>query len=515
MQKIQSWLKNKKIIGGVVAVVIVVGLLSSSGKDADLETVPVVLGTISQGISVTGKVVASDEVKLGFEVTGRVASVFAETGESVYQGQALVRLDSGDVYAKLLQAQAQLETERANLVALKKGSRPEELAVSEIKVVNARIALEDAKQSVVNAVTDGYTKSDDAIRNKVDQFMNNPRGQNPRLTISADPQLAIDIESARRNMEGSLVEWQKQVSSLLVMGDLLDPIGNAEKKLLAVLAFLDQVSLAVNALSPSSTLSQTTISGYKTDILTARTNINTSISTLATAKEKFRGAESTLSLAEKNLVLDKAGATEEDLLAYEAMVKSAEANVANYESQFAKTTLFAPFSGVITAQNGKVGQIVTSGTIVVALSGTELIIEAFVPEVDIAQVSVGNTASVTLDAYGSDTAFLAKVYAIDPAETITDGVSTYKIKLQFDMPDARIKSGMTANIDATTINKEQVISVPVRAVITKSGKKFVRVLADDEVSDREVSVGIRGTNGMIEITKGLAVDEVVVLPPKK
>jgi HlyD family secretion protein len=302
------------------------------------------------------------------------------------------------------------------------------------------------------------------------------------------------------------------VSSGSVLADVTD---SSQKNLSVVLTFLDAISLAVNGLTPSSNLSQTTISGYKTDILTARSNINGAISNVASAKEKLRSAESTLSLFEKNLALDKAGATDEDLMAEEARVKSAEANVANYENQLAKTVIRAPFSGVVTLQDGKVGQIVTPGTIVTAISGTELIIEAFVPEIDIAQVAVGNKADVSLDTYGSGVLFPAEVFSVDPAETMTEGVSTYKIKLRFQKPDARIKSGMTANIDATTVHKDKVLTVPARALISSSGKKMLQVLSGKKVIDTEVQIGARGLNGTVEIVSGVSVGDLVVLPAKK
>ena len=216
MQKIQVWLKDRRILTGVVVVVfIIVGaLIRDSNGTADIETAQVVLGTVTQGISVTGKVIPTDEARLGFEGTGRVSQVPVDTGDQVFLGQTLVALDAGDAYAKLLQAEAELETEQAELAALKKGARPEELAVSEVKVANATVSLDDAKQTLINAVTDGYTKSDDAVRNKVDQFMLNPRSQNPRLNVNADPQLAIDIEANRKNLEGILVEWQVSVAGL-------------------------------------------------------------------------------------------------------------------------------------------------------------------------------------------------------------------------------------------------------------------------------------------------------------
>jgi multidrug efflux pump subunit AcrA (membrane-fusion protein) len=131
-------------------------------------------------------------------------------------------------------------------------------------------------------------------------------------------------------------------------------------------------------------------------------------------------------------------------------------------------------------------------------------VEVNVPEVDIAKIAVGNSAKITLDAYGDEVEFTAHVSKYDPAEKIVDGVPTYKTTLLFDKEDARIRSGMTANITIETSKKENVIAIPGRAIITKEGKKYVRVLQDDG-TQKEVLVvtGLRGSAGLVEIVSGL------------
>src|SRR5581483_10901237 len=98
-------------------------------------------------------------------------------------------------------------------------------------------------------------------------------------------------------------------------------------------------------------------------------------------------------------------------------------------------------------------------------SDTKFQIDANIAEADIAKVALGQKATVTLDAYGPDVVFNATVIKIDPAETIVDGVPTYKTTFQFDTPDDRIKSGMTANIDIQGDSHTDVLAVPERAVI--------------------------------------------------
>jgi multidrug efflux pump subunit AcrA (membrane-fusion protein) len=156
-------------------------------------------------------------------------------------------------------------------------------------------------------------------------------------------------------------------------------------------------------------------------------------------------------------------------------------------------------------------------TFVSIISDKNYEIEVNVSEVDIAKIKSGDTAIITLDAYGDETEFYATVTSIEPAETIIEGISTYKVKLQFNEQDEQIKSGMTANIDILTAKKENVITIPQRAIITKAGQKIVRVIEDVpeknliNINEVIVKTGLRGSDGRIEILEGINEgDEVVI-----
>ncbi|HJN62222.1 MAG TPA: hypothetical protein QGH92_01300, partial [Candidatus Parcubacteria bacterium] len=86
---------------------------------------------------------------------------------------------------------------------------------------------------------------------------------------------------------------------------------------------------------------------------------------------------------------------------------------------------------------------------------------------------------------------------------IVDGVATYKVTFQFIEDDERIKSGMTANIDITSDNRENVIAVPQRSIIRKNGDKFVRILDGNNVKEIKVETGLYGSDGNIEIIRGI------------
>jgi len=517
--QILNIISMKKIILIILIIVIAGGAITGyvyfkRAKKPVNEFVIVKKGAIVQEVSVTGRVKAAQSVDLAFEKSGRVTEVNVAVGDRIGTGQILVRLENEDLAAQLAEARASVKSQQAKLEEFKKGSRPEEIKIQEVKVENAKISLEDARNNLVDKLKDAYFKSDDAIRSKADVFFDNPRSSNPKFTFTVfDNQLKIDAEWERFLLEGVLNSWKASVDKLEVSSDLALYLVEAKKNLNQVVSFLDKTAFAVNSLLPATNLSQTTIDTYKSNVSTARTNINIAINALSVAEEKFRSAESALKLAENELVLKRAGTLAEQIKAQEAQVEQAEANAKNIEAQMSKTFLRAPIHGVITKNEAKVGEIVSANLIVVSLiSEAKFEIEANVPEADIAKIKIGNSAKVTLDAYGSDVIFEAKVVKIDPAETIIEGVPTYKTTLQFIKNDERIKSGMTANTDILTAIRENVLIIPQRAVISKDNDKIVRVLGgDNAIKEVKVSTGLRGSDGNIEITAGLNENDKVVI----
>ena len=69
--------------------------------------------------------------------------------------------------------------------------------------------------------------------------------------------------------------------------------------------------------------------------------------------------------------------------------------------------------------------------------------------------------------------------------------------------DERIKSGMTANIGILADERHNVIAIPGRAVVVKNGDQIVRVVIDGEIEERKVITGLRGSDGTVEVVKGL------------
>ena len=94
---------------------------------------------------------------------------------------------------------------------------------------------------------------------------------------------------------------------------------------------------------------------------------------------------------------------------------------------------------------------------------------------------------------------------------MVEGVATYKTTLLFAVRDERIKSGLTANVDIFGERRGGVMVVPQRAVISKDGGKFVKVLRGGKIEEMKVVAGLRGSDGNIEIISGVSEgDEILI-----
>ncbi|MDO8520552.1 MAG: efflux RND transporter periplasmic adaptor subunit [bacterium] len=516
MKSTFHFLKTHKTLW-LIAILLVAGgvYFSQKEKVSPYETASVKRVDVVQEVSVTGRVESQAQVDLAFETGGRVSATPLLVGAHVRAGDILVRLDASELLSLRLQAEANLDYEMANLAQLKAGSRVEDIAVSQSRVTSAKVTANNAVLGVIDKIRGAYSSADDAVRSDTDILWRNPRTQNPELNIPVtDSALGISLPPLRVAIEGKLGDLAKIAQTVGAIADetlLATQLADTESALSVVKKYLNDLALAVSGLTSSSALSQTTIDTYKANVAGARTGVEATLTLLLSADKEMRSAASALSVAQNELALKESGPTAEAVTAQEARISGVRATLANYDARIAKTVLIAPFSGIITKNDAKLGQTIAPNAVLVSLiSDGKWKIEANVPEADVAKIVVGNGATVTLDAYGSDVAFDASIVQINPAETILEGVSTYKITLHFTKNDERIRSGMTANIAITTNKREDVLVVPSRSVTTRDGKKYVRVLLNGVSVEKEVTLGLRGSDGMVEALSGLSEREQVI-----
>lgn len=535
-------------------------------------------------VHVTGKIESAQGVSLAFEVSGKAQKVMAKSGDTVKAGQTLISLNNADVAAQVDQAQSNVESARGQLANLQAalaiqqakldelliGARSEDVALSEQKLTNAQKSYTDAKNNLdstkqkaetdlqnlydgsQDVIQDAAAKATDALIKQTDDFFFNDSTENPQLTfLVVDTQAKYTAETGRVVAGKALTRLQAAAGSTAKnTGTIEANLQAARTEIIAIRDYLNQLQIAVNL---AVGLGQSTTTAYQTAINAARTNTNSAVSSIeqriqalaaqkaantsliAQAQSQLTQAESASAIAQGELTLKKAGATQEQIRAQQGYVDQAKAAVRSQEAQIRyaqsnlrgasasldKTVLKSPVDGVVGKVDVKAGEIVTAlKDIVTIVSSSKYEIKANIAEVDIAQVKIGDHATVTLDAYGSEQKFDAIVVSVDLAETVVSNVTTYVATLHFAQSDDRIKAGMTAGVDIVSDKKDGALVVPQRAIsLNKAGQKVVKVLKSQGkkqvTEERLVITGLSGSDGMIEIVEGVSEGDVVILGEKK
>ena len=116
---------------------------------------------------------------------------------------------------------------------------------------------------------------------------------------------------------------------------------------------------------------------------------------------------------------------------------------------------------------------------------------------------------MTLDAFPNET-FSGKVFYIAPAQTNTQGVISYQIKISFSKVDPRLKSGLTANVIIQTKQHNDVLILPQYAILQNDNGTFVETLVGKMVTTTPVTLGIQDQKGNVEILSGVSFGEQVI-----
>ncbi len=254
---------------------------------------------------------------------------------------------------------------------------------------------------------------------------------------------------------------------------------------------------------------------YNTNVLSAQQNLNAAKAALDSATLTARNAAVTTrlsrdqQLASAQTRVDNARAA---TIVSQAQLAQAQANLSFASNQLSDNVLRSPIKGIITKVNYEVGEQVTQAKPLLSLlTENNFQLEVDISETDIAKIKLNNPAMITLDSVSADTSVEGKVYFIEPAATVIQGVTYYKVKISFDPKDiADVKSGMTADAVITTDTKENVLMMPARAIVERDNAKYARVLEGEAVRESRVVIGQSGDNGMVEVIEGVNEGEKVV-----
>jgi len=242
------------------------------------------------------------------------------------------------------------------------------------------------------------------------------------------------------------------------------------------------------------------------------------------AKASARDARRARDLRARNFVSQEAvERADADAAAKQASCDSADAQVAEAQARIQasradtdRTVLRAPFAGIVAEVNGEVGEYLTpSPPGIPTLPAVDLIddsciyVSAPIDEVDAAQLKVGMTGRVTLDAYRGQN-FPVRIRRLAPyVLAVEKQARTVEVEVEFDRPgDAKhLLIGYSADIEIVVSGHDNVVRVPTPALMP--GNRVLVLGAGGVLEVRKLESGLANWE-FTEVKAGLASGDRVV-----
>ncbi len=470
--------------GIVLLIVIAVVAFDRSGSKAvsaeDMPTFVVKRGPLRISVTESGTIQAREQIILKNEVEGRTTILsLVEEGTRVKKGDLLVELDA-----------SALLDERVD---------------HEIKVQNNEAAFVGARENL--AVVENQAKSD------VDKA-----------------ELALDFagQDLKKYVEGEYLNQRKEMESQITLAN--EELQTAEEKLkwskkLFEKEYISQTELQIDELASHK---------KKLDLELAENNLRlfedfTHPRKLAELESDVSQSEMALERTNRKAKADVVQA-EAELKAKESEFERQKDKLKKNEEQIAKTKIYAPADGlVIYATSAKSrgwrgndeplveGREVREQEELIYLPTASAVkAEVKVHETSLQKVKRGLPVIVTVDALPGKTftGYVEKIAPLPDAQMVwmNPDLKVYNTEVYLEGEGDYLRTGMSCKAEIIIEKYDDVIYIPVQAVLRIGAEPTVYVQSSREFEPRKVKIGL-DNNRMIRIVEGLQAGEVVLLTP--
>ncbi len=485
--------RKKKIIiaatAGVLLLIIVVASILATRKDTPevtvvkLETRPELRSTVTS----SGEIRPIQFMNLTSEVQGRIEEIYVKEGQKVNKGDILVRLDPNQFESSTDASLAAFQTaqDEVRVSQTQVSAAQNQLAQAEQSLNVAQVAIDNARQGVVTAQTE------------VDRAQ-------------------VEVNAANREMKRNEELLESGVISRQDYDSAKDRVENARVSLNTAKARLESQRIAIKDATARLNQQSVSVKDAKRAVQTANLGVSSSQSRANQQSAVLRGQR----------------------------------------NQRDKTVQVAPINGVIAEIPSKVGTFAVAGLSTTALltiaDMSTINVEVKVDETEIDKVAVGQKAKIKVDAFG-DKEIEGEVtqktpLAVGKSQT-SGGLSTninvqeakeFRVVIQLvNLPEEMqngLRPGMSATAVITTQTVQNVVAVPLQAVIEKKPDgaaapganigepqspadkpkpiKGVYILEGNKAKFVAVETGITGESD-IQITPGLSEGQEIITGPSR
>jgi HlyD family secretion protein len=475
-------------IAGLAVLVVAIGMvviwfkMVQGGNDptSAMPTFVARRGPLIISVLESGAVKAKEQEVVRNEVEGRPSIItIVPEGTAVKKGDVLVKLDVSTLSDTRIDQDIKVRTAEATLI-----NAQETLKITESQgqsdVDKAELALTFAQQDLVQYQQGQYPNDLIVAKNKVNEANEVLTRANTTLTWS---------ETLRK---------EKYLSETELMADRLAALKgqNNLKVTQNDLIFLEKYT------------QQRRIDQLESDVKQAKM-----------AHDRV--------IAKKNANDVQAKA---DMEAKEQVYKREVAKLAKVDDQLGKATILSPADGMVVYATSSRGmgfhddrrpladgvEVFERQELIYIPKSASSVAEVDVHEASLDKVRPGLPAVVTVDAI-PDKKFMGTVARIAPLPNaqrmwMNPDLKVYTTDINLETNDSDLRSGMSCKADIIVEQCQNVVYVPVEAVIRVKGQPTLYVVKDGELEERKVEIG-SDNNTYVVITSGLSEGEVVLMTP--
>lgn len=481
-------------------------------------------GDIVVSVVETGTIDAVKVVEVKGRVTGRLAKLLVDEGDTVTAGQLIAVIDPKETQLLMDQDAAQLRGAESAVarstieIAQRRITAQAGYDQAQARVAQLRLELTAQPTVTKEAINSAQTNLNAAVADR-DRLVNSIHPTQRTATQNA-------LAEAKANYANALSQYNRQ-NDLFQKGYVAGRDVETYKLTLD-LAKVRQDTAEQNLMRLESQLSA--------EVAKANETVEQAKAALRSAKANAYAPESKrqdymtalADLAKARAALNDPAALEKQKDQSLATVSQLRSVVGDAQRQLGETQIKAPISGVVTKKAIQVGELATglsqfsSGSTIVTIEDrSSMLVKLDINEIDMAKLRLDMPASVDVDAI-PDHPYHGVVKKIAPASkssatgaaASSDGVVKYEVEIKLTDADSNLRSGMSAKCRVDVINHPQVITVPVDYLVTEGRNNFVLIATTNPKATAEKRAVVLGakTGASVEIVSGLKEGEKIQKP---
>jgi len=480
----------KKVIIGAVGIIVIVGGIkivtskvssSKTSTDSTVKTGTVSRQIIQSSLSSSGTISPKDSYTITSMVDGQVISADFEEGDVVTEGQVLYQIDSSSMTSKLKSAKSSLERSQDSYndavddyntaVSDFSGNTVKSDYSGHIKSININIGDQVSASTEIAEIYDDSTMKIDVPFLSVEAALI-PVGNTATVILDDTLEELVGVVTSVDSMETTLTGGQLV---RYVTVEVANPGGLTTD--MAATATINGMNSSGDAYFEAAK-----------DFTIKATNLSSSVTVaqILVSEGDYVSAGQALFVAEADDIEDIIDNYKDKVDSAESSVESAQSSLDSTSDTYDEYTITAPIAGTVVTKSANVGENVQNGSSATSLAViydlTEVTFDMNIDELDISNVSVGQTVEVTADAFEDET-FTGTVTKISMEGTSSNGVTYYPVTVT--MTDfGGLLPGM--NVEGVIIldEAENALAIPVDA-LQRGNKVYVKNKAGETYTEEE------------------------------